>query len=50
MQTPPNSPRLSRHFILPLNDDDDEIPELIPIHWPIYHIFGFWIWPLVGNV
>ena len=48
MQTPPNSPRLNRRFIMPENDD--EIPELIPIHWPVYHIFGFWIWPLVAVV
>ena len=49
MQTPPNSPRLHRRFIEP-EDDDDDIPELMPIHWPIYHIFGFWIWPVVGYV
>ena len=47
MQTPPDSPRIYRE---PQNDDD--VPELMPFHWPFWHLFGFWLWPieLVGYV
>ena len=49
MQTPPNSPRRNRQ---PEQYDDDDIPQLMPLHWPFWHMFGYWLWPddLVGDV
>ena len=44
MQTPPDSPRIYRQ---PQNGvADDDAPELMPIHWPFWHLFGFWLWPI----
>lgn len=35
MNTPPGTPKKISE------PDDDSIPELMPMHWPWYHIFGY---------